>query len=350
MENVNKEYLNYHNPKNKASNETPVVSDVLSFIFGMLGGATRTGFNRLFKGALRESWSWKLELIIGSSKGTYNLLNKIGPLRYQRVLQGLLPNVIGKNNKIFVRKEIEAPGYWFIPEDPNDLVILYFHGGGYVYGSMKTHGLLIESISSTTSARVLAIDYSLAPENPHPAAVDDACSAYRFLLKSGISPNNIIFAGDSAGGGLVISALIALRDKNEVLPVAGVCISPWVDLECKDKSFDTNSTYDAVSREACLIAAKGYLNGLSPKLPLASPLFADIRGLPPLLIQVGELEVLYDQIIEFAERAKVAEIETKLSVYKDMIHVWHMYIGFTPQSEIAINEIAKFILSKRDIR
>src|SRR5580765_6913806 len=148
--------------------------------------------------------------------------------------------------------------------------ILYLHGGGYVIGSINTHRSLAARISRAAKARVLVIDYRLAPEHPHPAAVDDAVSAYRWLLAQGISPKRITLAGDSAGGGLVVAALVALRDKGEKLPAAGVCLSPWIDLECLGDSMTSKAAVDPmVQKEGALQLAALYLGGKSPRTPLA---------------------------------------------------------------------------------
>lgn len=338
------------NPSNSSSVKPALFLDSLGFIFGMIGGGLKAGVRRIYRGPLRKAWSWKLEVIIGLSGGTYALLAKIGPERYQRVLERVLPKLNGGGATVKISEAKEAPGHWFIPESDNGSVILYFHGGGYVYGSVKTHGQLMGGIACATSARVFAPDYRLAPEHPQPAAIEDACASYRYLVQSGISPKQIVLVGDSSGGGLVVSTLLALRDAGDDLPAAGVCISPWVDLECSDKSFESNSPYDPVTQEACLVAAAAYLNGSNPRAPEVSPLFANLSGLSPLLIQAGEVEVLHDQIVEFAKRAKSAGLDVVLSVYSDMVHVWHMYTGFTLQADKAINEIAEFIKRKTVIQ
>lgn len=308
----------------------------------MIGGGLRSGFRRMVSAPRRKAWSWKLETIIGLQGGTYGLLSRIGPERYQSVLEGLL-KVAGGGAAVELSDAQEAPGHWFVPPRDNGSVILYLHGGGYVYGSAKTHGRLMGAIACAASARLLAPEYRLAPEYPQPAAIEDACEAYRYLVKTGIAPRRIVLAGDSAGGGLVISTLVALRDAGDVLPAGVVCISPWVDLECSDKSFDANSPYDPVTREACLIAAAGYLNGSDPRAPHVSPLFAELRGLPPVLIQAGGVEVLYDQIAEFAKAAKSAGLDVTYTVYDDMVHVWHQLVGFTPHAQNALDEIGAFV-------
>lgn len=337
---------NHRNSASRSSVKPARFSDVLRFISGSLGGGLKAGFRRIIRGPQRKAWNWKFETIIGLQRGTYALLAKIGPERYHRVLEKLLTKVDGGDARVMISDAPDAPGHWFIPKHDNGSVVLYLHGGGYVYGSAQTHGPLIGAIACATSARVLALDYRLAPEHPQPAAIEDACAAFRFLIASGISPRRIVLVGDSSGGGLVVSALLALRKAGDVLPAAGVCISPWVNLECSDKSFDSNSSYDPVTREACLVAAAAYLNGLDPRTPEVSPLFADLKGLPPLLLHAGAVEVLHDQVCAFAERAKVDGVDVTLSVYDDMVHVWHMLMDFTPQAQKAIDEIASYIKRK----
>ena len=331
------------NHQGQINSKSSLFWDVLGLIFDFIAKAFKTIFSRIFRGPLRESWSWKLELVIRLTRVSYDFLATKGPERYVSAFERIQPKIEGSGATIEISEEKDAPGHWFIPDSANGSVILYFHGGGYVYGSAKTHGRMIGAIACTTSARTLALDYRLAPKHPQPAAIEDACRAYRCLLKSRVSPKRIVLAGDSAGGGLVVSALLALRDAGDILPAAGVCISPWVDLECSDNSFESNSPYDPVTREACLVAASAYLNGADPRTPEVSPLFADLKGLSPLLVHAGELEVLHDQIYKFAERAKSAGLDVTFRAYHDMVHAWHMYSGFTSEAEKAIGEIAEFI-------
>ncbi len=320
--------------------------DIPGVILDFLGRAFSAVSRRMFRGPMRESWNWKYEVLVRLTRVSYDVLAKKGPNRYNRVFEKLQPKIDGGGATIQVSETFGAPGHWFIPENNNGSVILYLHGGGYVYGSAKTHGKLIGQIACAASSKALALDYRLAPQHPQPAAIEDVCAAFRNLVRTGISPRQIVVAGDSAGGGLVVSALVALRDAGDRPPAAGVCISPWVDLACSDESFASNSQYDPVTREACLVAASAYLNGSNPRTPEVSPLFADLKGLPPLLIHAGGLEVLRDQISQFATRAKSAGNEVEIHVYEDMVHVWHLYSGFTPEADKAIVEIADFIKSK----
>jgi monoterpene epsilon-lactone hydrolase len=186
-----------------------------------------------------------------------------------------------------------------------DRAVLYLHGGGYVLGSITTHRDLIGRISRAAQARVLALNYRLGPEHPFPAAVDDAVAGYRYLLENKFKPARIVVAGDSAGGGLTVAALVAIRDAGLQLPAAGVCMSPWVDLEGKGESMTTRAKADpVVQREGLIGMAQAYLGGKDPRTPLASPLHADLKGLPPLLIQVGDAETLLDDSTRLAEKAR----------------------------------------------
>jgi acetyl esterase/lipase len=165
----------------------------------------------------------------------------------------------------------------------------------------------------------------------------------RCLLSQGIPPARIVLAGDSAGGTLVLSTLLALRDAGQPLPAAGVAISPWVDLDCSGASFQENSAFDFVGKEHCRLAAAGYLQGSNPRSADVSPLFAELSKLPPMLIQAGAAEGLVDQIRDFAGRADNAGVDVKLSVYEDMVHVWHMLRAVTPAGQEAIEEVGAFV-------
>ena len=223
-------------------------------------------------------------------------------------------------------------------------VVLYLHGGGYVIGSINTHRELAARISRAARARVLLIDYRLAPEHPHPAAVEDALAAYRWLLARGVAPGRLAIAGDSAGGGLTVATLVALRDTGLPLPAAGVCLSPWVDLEGVGDSMTTKADVDPmVQRDGLLKMAAAYLAGESPRTPLAAPLYANLSGLPSLLIQVGTAETLLDDATRLAERARKAGVAVTLDPWEDMIHVWQAFAPMLPEGQQAIERIGEFI-------
>jgi monoterpene epsilon-lactone hydrolase len=225
-----------------------------------------------------------------------------------------------------------------------DRAVLYLHGGGYVVGSIKTHRELMGRVSRTAKARVLGLDYRLAPEYPFPAAVDDSVAAYRWMLEQKLEASRIAIAGDSAGGGLVIAALVAIRDAKLPMPAAAVCLSPWVDLEGIGESMTTRAEADpVVHRDMLAQMASHYLGGKDARTPLAAPLYADLKGLPPLLIQVGDAETLLDDSNRLAQRARAAGVEVKLEVWPEMIHVFQLFAGFLPEGQQAVDGLGQFI-------
>jgi monoterpene epsilon-lactone hydrolase len=225
-----------------------------------------------------------------------------------------------------------------------DAALLYLHGGGYVIGSPTSHRSLIAQLSVDTGLSVFAPDYRLAPEHPFPAAVDDAVAAYKGLIDSGLKPGNLAIAGDSAGGGLTIAALVAARDNGLALPACAVAISPWCDLSQGGESHRARAKRDPiVAREGIDQMAAAYLNGADAKTPLASPLFADLRGLPPLLIQVGTEEALYDDTVGIKARAEEAGVEVSAESWGGMIHVWHLFHPILSEGRDAIARIGNFV-------
>jgi acetyl esterase/lipase len=236
------------------------------------------------------------------------------------------------------------PAEWVrAPGANDDHTVLYLHGGGYCIGSITTHRQLAANVSSAAAARVLLLDYRLAPEHPFPAAVDDATSAYRFLAGS-TDPATLAIAGDSAGGGLTVATLLALRDADVPLPAAGVCLSPWLDLALSGASMDSKAKVDPMVQRAPLQRlAAAYLGSAPPRSPLASPLFAELDGLPPLLVQVGDAETLLDDSTRFVERARAAGVEATLEVWNDMVHVWHAFAFILPEARQAIDRIGQFL-------
>lgn len=248
-----------------------------------------------------------------------------------------------------VRREVRSvggvPGESLLAEgaDPGRTV-LYLHGGGYVIGSINTHRDLGARISREARARTVLVDYRLAPEHPHPAAVEDAVAAYRALVAEGAEPRRTVIAGDSAGGGLTVATLVALRDAGDPLPAAGVCLSPWVDLEGIGESMDARAHLDPmVNREGLRWMASMYLGSLHPRTPLAAPLWAELAGLPPLYIQVGHAETLYDDSVRLAERARAAGVDVVLEAWDDMIHVWQAFAAILPEGQAAVEKIGAFV-------
>ncbi len=221
--------------------------------------------------------------------------------------------------------------------------VLYLHGGGYVIGGPTTHRELASRIGSKTSAAVFLLDYRLAPENPFPAAIDDAVAGYRWLLDSGRDPGQMLVAGDSAGGGLGVALLAALRDAGVALPAGAVLMSPWVDLTNSGSSQTTRSAEDPiVSRASLDRMAEWYLAGHSSRDPLASPLFGDLGGLPPLLVQVGTAEVLYDDAERLVAKALAAGVDAAQETFDGCIHVFQQLAAMTPEAGEALDSIGDF--------
>jgi epsilon-lactone hydrolase len=238
-----------------------------------------------------------------------------------------------------------VPGDWLtMPGADGARAVLYIHGGAFVLCSPRGYRPLGTRIAKATRARTFLVDYRLAPEHPFPAAIQDSADAYRGILGRGVAPSSIVIAGDSAGGNLVIATLLSLRDAGVPLPVGGVCISPWVDLECVGETMKSKAdvdplcTYDSMIAQAAL-----YLNGHSARDPLASPIHADLRGLPPLLIQVGTEETLLDDSKRLARRAEDAGVSVRLEIFDGMPHVWHVFASYLPEGQEAIDKIGQFV-------
>jgi acetyl esterase/lipase len=223
-------------------------------------------------------------------------------------------------------------------------VLLYLHGGGYVMGSPNTHRALAGELSRAAGVAVLLPDYRLAPEAPFPAAVDDAVAAYQWLLAQGHAPGQLAIAGDSAGGGLTVASLLALRAKRLPLPRCAVCLSPWSDLNCSNASYQTRAAADPMITTADIsMMAALYLNGADAKTALASPNRADLSGLPPLLIHVGRDEVLLDDAVVLHEAARSAGVASTLEIWDDMIHVWHAFHPLLPEGRQGIARVGEFL-------
>jgi acetyl esterase/lipase len=238
-----------------------------------------------------------------------------------------------------------VPAEWArAPEGAADGALLYFHGGGYCVGSVRTHRLLVGALARACGVPVLALDYRLAPEHPHPAAVEDGVAAYRGLLARGLRPGRVAFAGDSAGGGLTAATLLAARAAALPMPAAGVCISPWFDLALSGESMVTKADVDPMCKPPVLaLMAAAYLGGADPRTPGASPLYADLTGLPPMLVHVGTAETLLDDARRFATRAERSGVRLALEVWDDMIHVWHAFAMVLPEGQQAIERIGAFV-------
>ena len=247
-------------------------------------------------------------------------------------------------------EDLELPGpggalraRLFAPAAGRPPLLVWFFGGGWVLGQIESAEGLARTLVDEAGVAVLLPAYRLAPEHPFPAAVEDATSAYRWLLEQGVGADRIVIAGDSAGGGLTLATLVALRDAGDPLPAAGVCLSPWVDLEGIGSSMDSNASADPiVQREPLLNMSAAYLGNADPRTALAAPLYADLSGLPPLLIQVGTAETLLDDSVRIADRARAAGVDVTLSPWDEMIHVWQMFPTL-PEAGEAVTAIGAFV-------
>jgi epsilon-lactone hydrolase len=242
-------------------------------------------------------------------------------------------------------------GEWLLPNalntaDDGATTMLYLHGGGYYFCSPQTHRSLVFALARRTHARTFSLDYRLAPEHPFPAALDDALAAYRWLVADGVSPRTIVIAGDSAGGGLALATLLALRDAGDPLPAGGLLFSPWTDLAATGASITSNDGRDPMFVGAAVgRAARLYLADADPRNPWASPVYGRFDGLPPLLIQVGDTEVLLDDSTRVADEARAAGVTVELEIWPKMPHAFQMFAPFMPEANRALDHAARFVRS-----
>jgi acetyl esterase/lipase len=230
-------------------------------------------------------------------------------------------------------------------------VVLYFHGGAYHLGSPARLRGVLGRLSAAAQAPVLSAGYRLAPEHPFPAALDDALTAYRWLIASGMPARQVVIGGDSSGGGLALAVLVALRDAGEPLPGAAVVISPWTDLDMGGESLRSRAAVDVMlTPDGVREAADWYLAGQDPRHPYASPLYADLHGLPPVLIQAGDAEIIRDDATRFAAAAQAAGVDVTLEIWPEMPHVWHAFAGLLPEADEAVERIGRWLREDRATR
>jgi acetyl esterase/lipase len=250
------------------------------------------------------------------------------------------------------REKVNANGVaaeWITaPGISGETTILYIHGGGWTIGSVNTHARLTALIGAAADARVFSIDYRLAPEHPYPAGLDDCIAAYRWLIEDqAVDPSRLVIAGDSAGGNLTLATLLRLRDEGQALPAAAVCLSPATDLLATGDSYTTRAEADPMIRaDGVGQVREAYCPDDEPRNSYISPLYGDLTGLPPLLIQVGDAEVLLDDSVRFAQLATEAGVDVTLEVWDEMIHVFQFFAPLLPEGVEAINNIGKFVKSR----
>ena len=239
-----------------------------------------------------------------------------------------------------------VPGEWLEGPKPSNAILLYLHGGGYFGCSPETHRGITATLAKE-NFRVFSADYRLAPEHRYPAALDDAVAVYRGLLAEGHSPRSIVVAGDSAGGGLALCMLVSLRDAGVALPAAAALFSPWTDLAATGESVRTNARRCAMFNGPDIApSARYYLGKLPLDTPLASPLYADLKGLPPLLLHVGADEILRDDSTRLAERARAAGVSVQIKIWPVVPHAWQLAPHKIPEARQSLRETSDFLRSQ----
>jgi monoterpene epsilon-lactone hydrolase len=238
-------------------------------------------------------------------------------------------------------------GLWARPDGASaDAVIMYLFGGGYTISSPHSRRKFAGHLARAAGTRALVPAYARAPEHPFPGAVESAVSSYRFLLSRGFDPGRILLSGDSSGGGLAAATLLALRQAGLPLPAGAVPISPWVDLACTGQTLETQSSDLTVTKEGLQRMAGDYLGGADPRNPLASPIFGDFSGLPPLLVIVGGAEGLLDDAVSLARQAAIGGVDVTLRIWAGMQHVFPIYAGFLPEADTAIAVIGSWMRAR----
>ncbi len=237
---------------------------------------------------------------------------------------------------------------WAVPKGcAEDRVLLCIHGGGFVSGSIYSHRKMFAHLAKAAGVRALVVDYPLLPDGVHPVPVDHVVATYRWLLDQGIDAGHIAFTGDSAGGGLSITAQLRAGDQGLPLPAAAMPISPWVDMEVTGETMLSNSETESLFNKAWVNGlAKGFLGGSSPQDPHANPLYADLTGLGPLYVQVGGYEVLLDDSRRLAEHAEKAGVEVRLDIFPEQQHTFQMMAGRAPEADDAVHRLAEWVRPK----
>jgi monoterpene epsilon-lactone hydrolase len=298
---------------------------------------------RAVSGPLRPTWDEPFEAW-ATMLHHYGKHQSRLPLSTQR---RMLKGASGPRPRGWIRYEkVDAggvPAEWFLPEgaDPSR-VLLYLHGGGYCLGSIDSHRDPVARMARAAKVRALVVDYRLAPEHRFPAQLDDAMAAYRWLVTSGVAPSRIAVAGESAGAGLTMSLLVALRNQGAALPAVAACMSPWVDLEVTGGTMTRNAPFDYVTADTLRLYAKWFAPRDATN-PLASALHADLRGLPPLLVLAGGAETLLDDARRLSDRAAAHGVRVELEVEPDMIHAWPLFASGFPRCQVAIERVAAFV-------
>jgi acetyl esterase/lipase len=316
----------------------------LRSLFALYWSLLFVSVRRLVRGPLLPNWRWTFEasthFIRIQTVTAFNMADPAAGREYENSLVFTSPAIAGM--KI---ESIDAPvkGNWYHPKsEAKNITILYLHGGGYAYYS-KSHENLIALVTLAAKSQTFALDYRLVPEHPFPAQLDDALAAYRWLLETGIKPEHLVVMGDSAGGNLTLALLLTLRDSKLPLPALGICIAPWTDVENSGNSLKENEPFDWVEKRMTLKWAEWLCKGTDPRNPIVSPINADLRGLPPIYIQAGDAEILYDMIQSFYDKAQAQGANVRLDVWRHMNHDFQAFGDIIPESKEALERIGQVI-------
>lgn len=323
---------------------------LLRYLTAMVG----TLFARLRRGPLRPSWSFAFEASVAFLRATSRAASG-RPALEQRAVWSATRAPRSPVMKRVRRERVDVggvPADWFVPRasegEPDHRaserpVVLFMHGGSFIFGSNDSHEEMIARIALAADARVLAIEYRLAPEATFPAAIEDAMTAYRWLRAQGVPERAIVLAGDSAGGNLSLTTLLALRERGEPLPAGAMPICPWVDPLRAGGSMATNERFDWGVEGDFADWRASYAGGADPEQPAISPLRVELTGLPSLLVLWGECELLRDQVRDFVAAANAAGLDVEAHEHPDMVHDWMTLHAHTPEAEAAYQEMGAFV-------
>ena len=243
-----------------------------------------------------------------------------------------------------------VPSQLVMPEGLTKGTLLYFHGGGYCFCSIRSHRKLVGHLAKAAGCRALNVDYRLAPEHPHPAALTDALAAYRWVLENGTKPWEIVVGGDSAGAGLAVALLLRARAEGLPLPAAGVLLSPWVDLAMTGESVTTRAEVDVRQDPAgTMWCARSFLAGQDPRDPYASPLYAALTGLPPIYIQASDWDILVDDAHRLAERARESGVDVQIDLFPEMLHAHQIWVGAMPEAAEAVTRVGDYVRARLNL-
>jgi monoterpene epsilon-lactone hydrolase len=300
---------------------------------------------RLLRGPRFSNWSWGFETVLHFMKAQAATAFALPDLTDGREYEDALVFASPAVDQVCIEPVAGAiKGDWFRPKSQTrNVTVLYLHGGGYVHYAQHTHQNLIALVALATEAQTFALDYRLAPEHPFPAPLDDALAAYRWLLATGVAPERLVIAGDSAGGHLTLALLLALREARLPLPAASICLCPWTDLANSGESMTTNAPYDWIDQQMTAQWSAWFCQDADFRHPLISPTQADLQGLPPLYLQAGSAEILHDMIEAFAEHARQQGASVELEVWPNMVHDFQAFGTMLPESQAALARIGEVI-------